>query len=192
MARLNKEIAELERGMTPRQIELARSLAKDGIPKVEAYRRVYGYKGRSSNGLQVAATRAAQNAKVSLLASVIRDSENALWWKDKKKLQEHIVSGILDTAANTESDMTRLKALELAGRTRFASVFEEPQANEANTATGDAIVSLIGARLQSLLTLGAPNLGNQLPETTVDADFDPIPSETDGDTPTPTGGGEGV
>jgi hypothetical protein len=181
-------IVELERGMTPKQVKLARALAAGGIPKVEAYRQVYGWKGKSANALQVAATKACQNDKVSILATSLRETESARLWEDKDRFRNWIMKGITDTAANTESDITRLKALELAGKTRFASVFEEPQANEANAAVAGSLVDLIGARLQSLLGIEAPTLGEG---ETVDTTCDPVPLDATTPTDTPTGGGEG-
>jgi hypothetical protein len=181
-------IVELEKGMTPKQVKLARALAAGGIPKVEAYRQVYGWKGKSANALQVAATKACQNDKVSILATSLRETESARLWEDKDRFRNWIMKGITDTAANTESDITRLKALELAGKTRFASVFEEPQANEANAAVAGSLIDLIGARLQSLLGVAAPNLSDA---NVVDATFNPMPSTDTVDPDTPTGGGEG-
>ena len=109
-------------------------------------------------------------------------------WADKGKFRNWIMQGITDTANNTESDITRLKALELAGRTVYASVFEEPNANETNQAVGDSIVSLIGARLQSLLGHGTPNIGDCM---TLDTVVDPMPSHQGDALEDPTGGGEG-
>jgi hypothetical protein len=181
-------IVELEKGMTPKQVRLARALAAGGIPKVEAYRQVYGWKGKSANALQVAATKACQNDKVSILATSLRETESARLWEDKDRFRNWIMKGITDTAANTESDITRLKALELAGKTRFASVFEEPQANEANAAVAGSLIDLIGARLHSLLGVSTPTLGDG---ETVDTTFDPVAPDATTPTETPTGGGEG-
>jgi hypothetical protein len=50
--------------------------------------------------------------------------------------------------------MVKLKSLELLGRTRYASVFEEPQANESTTQLHDNISELIQSKLAMLLTLG--------------------------------------
>lgn len=186
-------VAELERGMTPRQVELARALAKDGVPKVEAYRRVYGYKGKSKNGLQVEATKAANHPKVSLLATVLRERESSAWWREKGKLQEYIMSGFLQTAEETESQAIRLKALELAGRTRFAGgLFEEPAANEANAALSGAMVDTLAARIQSLLGFSSPISGAEDSSGPIlDTECTQLPSSDMGDTEPPTGGGEG-
>ena len=185
-------IVELERGMTPKQVKLARALAAGGIPKVEAYRQVYGWNGKSANSVQVAATRAAGNTKVSLLATAIRDGDTARIWENKGKFQNWLMNGITDTITGTESDITRLKAIELAGRTRFASLYEEAQANEANTALSGAMIDTLSARLQSLLLFSAPTLGDGTPDSPVlDATCDPVPPSDTSDTPTPTGGGEG-
>ena len=151
MAKRIDRIAELEKQMTPKQVKLARALAAGGIPKVQAYKQVYGWNGKSANSAQVAATRAAGNSKVSLLASELRDRDNSLLWADKEKFRKWLMKGITDTASTTESDITRLKALELAGRTRYASLFEEPAANETTAQTHGAIVDAIRAKLQALI-----------------------------------------
>ena len=185
-------IVELERGMTPKQIKLARALAAGGIPKVQAYRQVYGWNGTSKNALQVKATEACRNGKVSVLATAIRDGETARIWADKGKFQNWLMSGITDTITGTESDITRLKAIELAGRTRFASLYEEPQANEVNAALSGAMIDTLSARLQSLLSFSSPTLSDGTTDRPIlDTTFDPIPPSDTSDTPTPTGGGEG-
>ena len=188
----DQTIVELEKSMTPKQIKLARALAAGGIPKVQAYRQVYGWTGKSANSAQVAATRAAGNPKVSLLATAIREGETARIWADKGRFQNWLMSGITDTITGTESDITRLKAIELAGRTRFASLYEEPQANEVNSALSGAMIDTLSARLQSLLSFSSPTLGDGTPaDLVLDTTCDPVPSSDTSDTPTPTGGGEG-
>ena len=178
--------------MTPKQIKLARALAAGGIPKVQAYRQVYGWNGTSKNALQVKATEACRNGKVSVLATAIREGETARIWADKGKFRNWIMQGITDTATNTESDITRLKALELAGKTRYASLYEEPQANEVNTALSGAMIDTLSARLQSLLSFSSPTIGDGAPDCPfLDTTCDPVPSSDTSDTPTPTGGGEG-
>jgi hypothetical protein len=188
----DQTIAELERTMTPKQVKLARALAAGGIPKVEAYRQVYGWKGTSKNALQVRASEAAGNSKVSVLATALREGETARLWEDKGKFRNWIMQGITDTASNAQSDITRLKALELAGRTRYASLYEEPQANEANTALSGAMVDTLQAKLLCLLGVTAPMLGDDGSSVqTLDTEFNPVPPNDTTSTPTPTGGGEG-
>lgn len=188
----DQTIVELEKGMTPKQIKLARALAAGGIPKVEAYRQIYKWNGKSANSAQVAATRAAGNPKVSLLATAIRDGETARIWEDKGRFQNWLMNGITDTITGTESDITRLKAIELAGRTKFASLYQEPEANEANATLSGAMVDTLAARLHSLLGFSAPTLGDGTPDgPTLDTTYNPVPSSDTSDTPTPTGGGEG-
>lgn len=188
----DQTIVELEKGMTPKQVKLARALAAGGIPKVEAYRQVYGWKGTSKNALQVKATEACKNGKVSVLATALRREETARLWEDKGKFRNWIMQGITDTASNAQSDITRLKALELAGRTRYASLYEEPQANEANTALSGAMVDTLQAKLLCLLGVTAPMLGDDGSSVqTLDTEFNPVPSDDTTPTDTPTGGGEG-
>ena len=179
--------------MTPKQVKLARALAAGGIPKVQAYKQVYGWNGKSANSAQVAATRAAGNAKVSLLATALRDGETARIWEDKGKFRNWIMQGITDTATNASSDITRLKALELAGKTRYASLYEEPAANETNAALSGALVSNLEAKLALILqsfstpTIGEEDSGGPI----LDTECTQLPSSDMGDADTPTGGGEG-
>jgi hypothetical protein len=181
MAKKVDRIAELEKVMTPKQVKLARALAAGGIPKVQAYKQVYGWNGKSANSAQVAATRAAGNSKVSLLATELRERENSLLWADKERFRKWLMQGITDTASTTESDITRLKALELAGRTRYASLFEEPAANETTAQTHGAIVDAIRAKLQALI-------GGSL--TPADAGPDALTLEAVAEAPTGVGEGE--
>lgn len=181
-----RTIAELERGMTPKQVKLARALAAGGISKGEAYRQVYGWNGSSKPAMHVEATRTAAHPKVSLLTTAIRDRETARLWENKSKFQNWLMEGITSTITNTDSDITRLKALELAGKTKYASLFEEPQANESTTNLHANICDMIQARLANLL---APDVTNMIDVTPTDLLGDGV-SEA-GDTQPPTGGGEG-
>jgi len=174
MAKRIDRIAELEKVMTPKQVKLARALAAGGISKVEAYRQVYGWNGTSKNALQVKATEAAGNGKVSVLATELRERESSLLWADKERFRKWIMQGITDTVSTTESDITRLKALELAGRTRYASLFEEPSANETTAQVHGAIADTIRAKLHALISGREPDALTL--EGVVEA---------------PTGGGEG-
>ena len=189
----DQTIAELERTMTPKQVKLARALAAGGIPKVQAYKQVYGWNGKSANSAQVAATRAAGNAKVSLLATALRDGESARLWEDKGKFRNWIMQGITDTATNASSDITRLKALELAGKTRYASLYEEPAANESNAALSGALVSNLEAKLALILqSFSTPTMGDEQNQGPIlDTECTQLPSSDMGDTEPPTGGGEG-
>jgi len=193
----SKTIAEIEKSMTPKQIKLARALAAGGISKGEAYRQVYGWKGESKPAMYVEATRTAANPKVSLLATAIRERETARLWKDKGKFQDWLMDGITSTIENTESDITRLKALELAGRTRYASIFEEPQANESTTQLHDNISELIQSKLAMLLTLGDVTSTKCIDITPGNAELHDVTKSDrggltlEGVSTTPTGGGEG-
>lgn len=188
----DQTIVELEKGMTPKQIKLARALAAGGIPKVQAYRQVYSWRGESQNALAVEANKATNHPKVAMLATALRDGETARIWENKGKFQNWLMRGITDTITGTDSDITRLKAIELAGKTKFASLYEEPQANEANTALSGAMVDTLAARLQCLLGVSTPTLGDDQHDSPIlDTTADPVPSSDTSDTPTPTGGGEG-
>lgn len=184
----SETIVELEKGMTPKQVRLARALAAGGIPKVEAYRQVYGWRGKSANALQVRATEACKNSKVSVLATALRETETARIWDNRKRFQDWILRGITETAETTESAAIRLKAYELAGKTHHAKLYVEDAANDANAAVAGSIADLIGARLQSLLSFESPNLGD---EETVDTTCDHLPLDVTTPTDTPTGDGEG-
>lgn len=174
--------------LTAKQKRFAEALVHGGMSKAEAYRSVYKVRGKSAKGQRVNAVKVASNTSVKLAVEAMERERTARLWEDKDKFRNWIMKGITDTAANTESDITRLKALELAGKTRFASVFEEPQANEANAAVAGSLIDLIGARLQSLLGVQTPTLGNG---EIVDTTCDPVPLDATTPTDTPTGGGEG-
>jgi len=181
-------LREMLAKLTPKQRKFAEGLVLEGLTKAEAYRRAYEWNGKSGNSMRVTAVRTAQKPNVALAIKAMQEERTARIWENKDKFRTWIMQGITDTANNTESDITRLKALELAGKTRFASVFEEPQANEANAAVAGSLVDLIGARLQSLLGIERPTLGD---EETVDTTCDHLPLGTTTSTDTPTGGGEG-
>ena len=148
---------------------------------MQAYKQVYSWRGQSSNALAVEANKATNHPKVSMLATELRDRENSLLWADKEKFRKWLMKGITDTASSTDSDITRLKALELAGRTRYASLFEEPSASETTAQVHGAIVDAIRAKLQALI-------GGSF--TPADAGPDALTLEAVAEAPTGVGEGE--
>ena len=186
------KVNEILAKLTAKQRKFAEGLVLGGLSKADAYREAYNYKGSSSKALRNNASKLAQHNGVAMAVRVIEEERIARLWENKDVFRNWIMQGITDTATNTESDITRLKALELAGRTRYASVFEEPQANEVNTALSGAMIATLSARLQSLLSLSSPTLGDGTPGGPIlDTICDPVPPSDTSDTPTPTGGGEG-
>lgn len=181
-------LREMLAKLTPKQRKFAEGLVLEGLTKAEAYRRAYEWNGKSDRALRNNASVLAKHSGVAMAVKAMEAERTARIWENKDKFRTWIMQGITDTANNTESDITRLKALELAGKTRFASVFEEPQANEANAAVAGSLVDLIGARLQSLLGFERPTLGAA---DAIDTTFDPVPPDATTPTDTPTGGGEG-
>ena len=87
-----------------------------------------------------------------LAIKAMEEEKTARWWADKGKLQNFVMNGLTSTASTAESDITKLKAFELLGRTRYASIFEEPQANESTTELHGSIIDTIQARLAMLLS----------------------------------------
>jgi hypothetical protein len=181
-------LKEITAKLTAKQRKFAEGLVYGGLSKAEAYRQAYKWDGKSQNGLRVNATRYAQKPNVKLAIEVMEQEKTARWWADKGKLQTFVMDGLTKTASETESDITRIKAMELLGKTRYCSIFENPQANEAESAVAGSLVDLIGARLQSLLGVQTPTLGDS---ETIDTTFDPVPPDATTPTDTPTGGGEG-
>ncbi len=181
-------LKEITSKLTAKQRKFAEGLVYGGLSKAEAYRQAYKWNGRSQNGLRVNATRYAQKPNVKLAIEMMEQEKTARWWADKGKLQTFVMDGLTKTANETESDITRIKAMELLGKTRYCSIFENPQANEAESAIAGSLVDLIGARLHSLLGVATPTLGDG---EVVDTTCDPVPLDTTTPTDTPTGGGEG-
>lgn len=184
-------VKEVVARLTPKQRKFAEGLVLNGLSKAQAYREAYTWNGGES-GLRVNAVRTARKPNVALAVKAMEEEKAARWWENKRKLQTFVMDGLTRTASETESDITRLKALELVGRTRYASVFEEPQANESNAALSGAMVDTLAARLHSLLGFSSPTLGDTTSDCPVlDTTCDPVPPDDTSDTPTPTGGGEG-
>lgn len=186
------KVDEILARLTPKQRKFAEGLVYGGLSKAEAYRQAYSYKGSSKSGLRVESVKASRSPNVSLAIETLEMERTARWWRDKNRLQEYLVDGILKTAEETESDLVRLKAIELAGKTRFASLYEEPQANEINTALSGAMVDTLQAKLQCLLGFSTPTIGDEEHQApAIDTTFDPVPSDDTTPTEPPTGGGEG-
>ena len=186
------KVNEILAKLTPKQRKFAEGLVYGGLSKAEAYRQAYNYRGSSQNGLRVDSVRASRSPNVVLAMQVMEEERAARWWQDKHKLQTFVMDGLTRTASETESDITRLKALELVGRTRYASVFEEPQANESNTALSGAMVDTLQAKLQCLLRFSTPTIGESQDECPIlDTECTPVAPDDTTPTETPTGGGEG-
>lgn len=186
------KVNEILARLTAKQRKFAEGLVLGGLSKAEAYRQAYNWRGASEKALRNNASKLAKHDGVSMAVRAIEAERTARLWENKDAFRNWIMKGITDTANNTESDITRLKALELAGRTRYASVFEEPQANEANAALSGVMVDTLAARLQCLLGVSAPMIGDdQSGGPILDATCDPVPSDDTTPTDTPTGGGEG-
>jgi len=145
-------LAEIVGKLTAKQKKFAEGLVFGGLTKAESYRQAYKWSGNSPNGMRVSATRTAQKPNVDLAIKAMVEDKTARWWTNKDKLQNFVMDGLTSTAQNTESDVTKLKAYELLGRTRYASIFEEPQANESSTDLHTNIIDMIQAKLAMLLS----------------------------------------
>ena len=186
------KVNEILAKLTAKQRKFAEGLVYGGLSKAEAYRQAYNYKGSSKSGLRVESVKASRSPNVSLAIETLEMERAARWWRDKTRLQEYLVDGILRTAEETESDLVRLKAIELAGKTRFASLYQEPESNESNAALSGVMVDTLAARLQSLLGLSTPTIGAEDSGGPIlDTTCDPIALDDTTPTDTPTGGGEG-
>lgn len=186
------KVNEILAKLTPKQRKFAEGLVYGGLSKAEAYRQAYSYKGSSEKGLRNNAVRAASATGVGLAVRALEEERTARWWRDKTRLQEYLVDGILKTAQETESDLVRLKAIELAGKTRFASLYEEPQPNESTAALNGAMVDTLAARLHSLLGFSTPISGDEDSGGPIlDTTCDPVAPDDTTPTEPPTGGGEG-
>lgn len=178
--------------LTAKQRKFAEGLVLGGLSKADAYRQAYKWRGASDKALRNNASKLAQHNGVAMAVKALEEERAARWWENKRKLQTFVMDGLTRTASEAESDITRLKALELVGRTRYASVFEEPQANEANAALSGVMVDTLAARLQSLLGFSSPMIGDEQTEGPIlDTECTQLPSSDMGDADTPTGDGEG-
>lgn len=145
-------LAEIVGKLTAKQKKFAEGLVFGGLSKAESYRQAYQWNGGSKSGMRVEAAKAAGNPKIALAVKVMGEQKIERWWADKGKLQNFVMDGLTNTASTTDSDITKLKAYELLGRTRYASIFEEPQANESTAELHGSIIDTIQSRLAMLLS----------------------------------------
>lgn len=189
-----EKLSEVISKLTAKQRKFAEGLVYGGLSKAEAYRQAYKWNG-NDKALRVSAVRNAQKANVAIAMKAMEEEKTAQWWTNKHKLQSYVMNGLISTTDNTESDIVRLKSLELLGRTRYASIFEEPQANESTTQLHDNIADLIRAKLAMLLTQGDVTSSNCIDVTPGElhevTKLGPDGLETEAVPLTPTGGGEG-
>lgn len=184
-------VKEVVARLTPKQRKFAEGLVLNGLSKAQAYREAYTWNG-SENGLRVNAVKTAKKPNVALAIKTMGEEKAARWWESKRKLQEFVMDGLTDTAKDTQSDITKLKALELIGKTKYCSVFEEPQQNEQNQQLTESMTQTLQAKLSCLLGLTTPMLGDEISVSEViDTTCYPVPSSDTTPTDTPTGGGEG-
>jgi len=187
-------LAEIVGKLTAKQRKFAEGLVFGGLSKAESYRQAYRWNGSSQSGMRVSATRTSQKTNVALAMKAMEEDKTARWWADKGKLQNFVMDGLTGTASNAESDITKLKAYELLGRTRYASIFEEPQANESTTELHGSIIDTIQSRLAMLLSSAdtidiTPSAGRGKARRVQESKAIPVDSRQDGQTL--TGGGEG-
>jgi len=187
-------LAEIVGKLTAKQRKFAEGLVFGGLSKAESYRQAYRWSGNSANGMRVSATRTAQKPNVDLAIKAMVEDKTARWWADKGKLQNFVMDGLTSTASTAESDITKLKAYELLGRTRYASIFEEPQANESTAELHGSIIDTIQARLSILLSSAdvidiTPSAGRGKSRRVQGPKAIPVDSGQVGETL--TGGGEG-
>ena len=187
-------LAEIVGKLTAKQRKFAEGLVFGGLSKAESYRQAYRWNGSSQSGMRVSATRTSQKTNVALAMEAMEAEKTARWWADKARLQNFVMDGLTGTASNAESDITKLKAFELLGRTRYASIFEEPQANESTTELHGSIIDTIQARLAMLLSSSdtidiTPSVGRGKARRGTVSKGPRLDSGQDGQTL--TGGGEG-
>ena len=145
-------LAEIVGKLTAKQKKFAEGLVYGGLSKAESYRQAYRWNGNSAKGMRVDAVKTSHKPRVVLAIKAMEEDRTARWWSDKAKLQTFVMEGLTSTASTADSDITKLKAFELLGRTRYASIFEEPQANESTAELHGSIIDTIQARLALLLS----------------------------------------
>lgn len=187
-------LAEIVGKLTAKQKKFAEGLVFGGLTKAESYRQAYKWNGNSAKGMRVDAVKTSQKPSVVLAIQAMGEEKIARWWSDKSKLQNFVMDGLTSTAQNTESDVTKLKAYELLGRTRYASIFEEPQANESSTDLHTNIIDMIQAKLAMLLSSSdvidiTPSAARGKSRRSQGSKAIPVDTGQDGHTL--TGGGEG-
>jgi len=187
-------LAEIIGKLTAKQRKFAEGLVFGGLSKAESYRQAYRWNGNSAKGMGVDAVKTSQKPRVALAMKAMEEEKTARWWADKTRLQNFVMEGLTSTASTAESDITKLKAYELLGRTRYASIFEEPQANESTTELHGSIIDTIQTRLAMLLSSAdtidiTPSAARGKARRVQESKAIPVDSGQDGETL--TGGGEG-
>ena len=188
-------LEEIVGKLTPKQRKFAEGLVFGGLSKAEAYRQAYKWKGNANAG-RVQSVKVSKKPNVAVAIQAMEAERMASWWEDKTKLRKFVMDGLTNTATNTDSDITRLKALELVGKTRYASIFEEPSANESNTELNKSLGDVLRAKLTMLLgnieTHGANSLTTTYSDVTnIDGDTGPGGLMLEAVAEDPTGVGEG-
>jgi hypothetical protein len=188
-------LEEIVGKLTPKQRKFAEGLVFGGLSKAEAYRQAYKWNGNANAG-RVQSVKVSKKPNVAVAIQAMEAERMASWWEDKTKLRKFVMDGLTNTATNTDSDITRLKALELVGKTRYASIFEEPSANESNTELNKSLGDVLRAKLTMLLgnieTHGDNSLTTTYSDVTnIDGDTGPGGLMLEAVAEDPTGVGEG-
>jgi len=188
-------LEEIVGKLTPKQRKFAEGLVFGGLSKAEAYRQAYKWNGNANAG-RVQSVKVSKKPNVAVAIQAMEAERMASWWEDKTRLRKFVMDGLTNTATNTDSDITRLKALELVGKTRYASIFEEPSSNESNAELNKSLGDVLRAKLTMLLgnmeTHGANSLTTTYSDVTnMDGDVSPGGLMLEAVAEAPTGVGEG-
>lgn len=157
------EIEAMERGLTAKQILLARILANEYHPvaKVEAYRAVYDLSNPENGTSEYSeASVACSNPKVASLQSAITAESrrmNSAVLSDREALRMRIASQLLQLAETSTDEKVRLQALKTLGETIHARSFARAEPDEATQAAGDLAGELL-SKLRNLVADRTPTV----------------------------------
>lgn len=92
------------------------SLIVQGLSPREAYRKAYNCLTANESTVAVSANRLMNDAKVSVLLQSSLDKREENLVSDAVATRRHVMTQLLDHAANMKSEGSKLKALELIGK----------------------------------------------------------------------------
>lgn len=145
----SEEIVAIERGMTAKQIELARILANDDYnpSQTAAYRQVYDTElDATAAAMYVQAHQAATHPKVTILKEAIRGEarrQTLARWNSREDCRLRLANRLMEIADHAPDPRTKLAALKLVGEHVAVRAFAQAEPDSQRQAANDIVAELL-------------------------------------------------
>lgn len=152
----NPTLAELKRKLTAKQLKSAELLAREGISKVAAYRKVYDTSGYSSaSAVRVDACRTLNKPNVVLATELIRKAYETPALQSAAATRAFVLDTLHELASSANQESVRLQAAAALGKVSTVGLFVDRKEIVHRQAGSDTAVDLV-ERLKAVAAQIAP------------------------------------